>query len=160
MRCTESTKLLSEYLDGELSPGDRESLESHLNECARCSGEYQAFLKIHESFKTRGFDAPPGLAARIIESLPERKSQTEEKADFWSAHTVFTRFAGAFTLMILIAAGTISGSFLAKSFITQSNTNSLENGFATASLSLDVFEPAPQDSAIGADLLMEGSNEK
>ena len=52
MRCTESTKLLSEYLDGELSPGDRESLESHLNECARCSGEYQAFLKIHESFKT------------------------------------------------------------------------------------------------------------
>jgi len=159
MCCTESTKLLSEYLDGELSPVERESLESHLNECASCSGEYHALLKIQASFRSRRFDAPPGLAMRIIKNLPGRKAQTEEKAGFWSVHTVFTRFAGAFTFIVLIAAGTVSGGFLAKSLLTQ-GTNSIGNGFATASLSLDVFEPSPQDSTISADLLMEGSSEK
>ncbi|HBG47387.1 MAG TPA: hypothetical protein DDW94_10430 [Deltaproteobacteria bacterium] len=157
MYCTEATRLLSEYLDGEISPNERESLESHLNECASCSIEYQALLKIHESFKTRRFHAPSDLDMRIIKSLPERKAVGEEEG-LWSIHPVFTRFAGAFTLIVLIAAGAISGSFLSKSLIT--NANSLENGFATASLSLEVFEPAPRDSAIGADLLMEGSNEK
>jgi len=156
MCCTESTKLFSEYIDGEISPADRESLEGHLKECASCSSEYRALLRIHESFRSRRFDAPPALAMRIIRSLPEIKTQGEEKKDLWSTHQVFTRFAGTFTLMTLIAAGVVSGSFLTKSLIARSNANSQGNAFATASLSLDVFEPAPQDSAIGVGLFDGG----
>lgn len=43
--CREAVELMTAYLDGELSSGDRARLEAHLSECPHCT-EYLAQLRI------------------------------------------------------------------------------------------------------------------
>ena len=57
-------------------------------------------------------------------------------------------------MLVLIVVGIILGSFLSKNLVS-------EKGNVVASLSLDIFEPAPPDSVGGVYLAMtEVNNDK
>ncbi|MGD2216139.1 MAG: anti-sigma factor [Gemmatimonadales bacterium] len=61
---------LSEYLDGELSAGERQELEVHLAECEECAATLEQLRRVIERAKALG-DKPPAtdLWSRIAERI-------------------------------------------------------------------------------------------
>ncbi len=76
---THWTDRLSDYLDGELSPDERSSLEGHLSTCPECAhvlDELRAVVRRSQGLR----DTPPardlwGGIARAIRSLPQEDDQ-------------------------------------------------------------------------------------
>ena len=52
------TKLLSEYLDNELSPGERARVEAHLQTCAGCQGSLADLRVVVGRAKSLSVDVP------------------------------------------------------------------------------------------------------
>ena len=76
MRCPK-TKLISSYIDGELSAEERALLESHINKCQECAGELEEFQKIHKLFASAStFKAPLGFSTRVL-AISEQKKQKD-----------------------------------------------------------------------------------
>jgi tetratricopeptide (TPR) repeat protein len=96
----EWTDKLSEYLDDELSPREREAVESHLRGCAECAGVLEDLTRVVE--RARSLDRRPprtdlwdGIAARIEahSAAPRRVSLT------------LPQLAAAAALLIAVSAG-------------------------------------------------------
>jgi len=149
MKCSR-TKLISPYIDGELSAGENDILKLHINECRECAGELEDLQKIHELFaEAEAFKVPYGFSTRVLANITEN-----ETGRFGAFVHITTKSAEGFALLVLIVAGIILGSFLSKPLL-------FEKGNGTAYLSLDVFKSAPPDSVGGIYLAMtEGRNEK
>ena len=149
MRCPK-TKLISSYIDGELSVKERDLLESHINECRECAGELKRLQKMHELFAdAETFKAPHGFSTKVLANI--REKETERFGGF--VH-ILAKSAEGFAVLVLIVVGIILGSFLSKTLMS-------EKGNLVASLSLDIFTPAPPDSVGGVYLAMtEVKNEK
>jgi anti-sigma factor RsiW len=142
MRCSK-TKLISLYFDGELSAEERALLESHINKCQECAGELEELQKIHKLFASAStFKASYGFSTRVLANI--RAKETKRLVGF--VH-VFAKSAAGFAVLVLIVVGIILGSFLSKNLVS-------EKGNVVASLSLDIFAPAPPDSLGGAYLAM------
>jgi anti-sigma factor RsiW len=149
MGCSKK-KLISLYIDDELSAGEGDLLESHINECRECTGELMKLQKIHELFAGAAtFEAPYGFSTRVLVNVRSRKTER-----FTGSFHVLAKAAEGFAVLVLILAGIILGRFLSSSFV-------FEKGNEVASLSLNVFTPAPPDSVGGVYLAMtEAENEK
>jgi len=142
MRCPK-TKLISSYIDSELSAREKDLLESHINECRECAGELEVFEKIHGLIASaETFKAPHGFSTRVLSDI--RAKETKRFVGF--VH-VLAKSAEGFTVLVLIVLGIILGSFLSKNLVS-------EKGNVVTSLSLDIFEPAPPDSVGGVYLAM------
>lgn len=74
--CREVVELLTDYLDGTLSPRDRTRLEGHLALCPPCS-TYLA--QIRSTISLAGHVAPDDLSAEALDDLIEvyRRWQTD-----------------------------------------------------------------------------------
>jgi predicted anti-sigma-YlaC factor YlaD len=72
MECTETRKVLSRYLDGELSPVQMASVREHLARCPQCLEEYTAQAALWALLQNAGpIQAPelwPALEARLARS--------------------------------------------------------------------------------------------
>lgn len=149
MRCSK-TKLISLYFDGELNAEEKDILESHIYECRDCAGELEELQKIHELFAdAEAFKAPYGFSTRVLTNI-----RAKETRSFGGFVHILAKSAEGFAVLVLIAIGIILGSSLSKTFAP-------EKGNVVASLSLDIFEPAPPDSVGGVYLAMtEAKNEK
>ena len=149
MRCSKR-KLVSPYIDCELSIEERDLFESHINECRACAGELKRLQKIHELFAdAETFKAPNGFSTRVLANIREKETKR-----FGGFIHILAKSAEGFAVLVLIFAGIILGSFLSKTLMS-------EKGSVVASLSLDIFEPAPSDSVGGVYLAMtEAENEK
>ena len=143
MNCSKTQKLVSPYLDGELRATDREAFESHISTCHACSLAAKEASMQHNLFaQAQQFKAPYGFSTKVMAHI------SSEKTGGFSFTLLFTRFAEVVVLLAIIFSGIISGGFLA---------NRLAPGklsAVTASLSLDIFEPAPPDSLGGVYLAM------
>ncbi len=149
MRCPK-TKLISSYVDGELSAREKDLFESHINKCRECAGELKELQKIHGLFAgAETFKAPHGFSTRVLANI--RKKETRRFGEFFH---ILAKSAEGFAVLVLILVGIILGSFLSKTLVS-------EKGNVVVSLSLDIFEPAPPDSVGGVYLAMtEAKNEK
>lgn len=146
MRCSKR-KLISSYIDGELNEDKRSLLESHLNGCRECAGELEELQKIHALFAdAEAFKAPYGFSTRVLANI--RKKETRRFGGF--VH-ILAKSAEGFAVLLLIFVGIILGSFLSK-------TLTPEKGNVVASLSLDIFAPAPPDSVGGVYIAMTETN--
>jgi predicted anti-sigma-YlaC factor YlaD len=68
MTCKEIQKLLSAYLDRELSEADQNEVAHHVDACARCQAEKKSLLTIKEVLRRQPMPAiPADLIARIEE---------------------------------------------------------------------------------------------
>ncbi len=149
MRCSKR-KLVSPYIDCELSVEERDLFESHINECLECAGELKRLEKIHELFSdAETFKAPHGFSTRVLANIREKETRR-----FGGFVRILAKSAEGFAVLVLIVVGIILGSFLSK-------TLAPEKGNVVASLSLDIFAPAPPDSVGGVYIaMMETNNEK
>jgi anti-sigma factor RsiW len=64
--CQQAVELMSDYLEGALSPGDRDRLEQHLAGCPHC-GEYLAQLRA--VIDTLGRVEPDDLPDEAVDEL-------------------------------------------------------------------------------------------
>ena len=92
------TAKLSDYVDGELSDGERTALERHLGACPACTSALAALIRVVEQARalpdrSPGTDLWAGIAARIAES-PPRPIDARTRGRRW-----------IFTLPQLAAAG-------------------------------------------------------
>jgi anti-sigma factor RsiW len=60
---------MSQYLDGELDVRQREALEAHTRECARCRSLLASLESTVRALGALGKEAPAGLADSIIDAL-------------------------------------------------------------------------------------------
>lgn len=66
MRCRKIHKLLDDYIRGELSSRDRESVARHLMSCAKCDARAEFLKRYHEELATVATHRAPGdLLARV-----------------------------------------------------------------------------------------------
>lgn len=70
MGCRICSDSLSAFIDGELEPSERESVEEHLRQCADCKREYESllyFFEMTDAMSDRWLKAPAfaGIEARI-----------------------------------------------------------------------------------------------
>jgi tetratricopeptide (TPR) repeat protein len=77
MNCERAIALISERIDGELSPADEAALEAHLGECPACAATAEAFelqdADMRHAFDDRRHQAG-AIAERVAEQLPRRAS--------------------------------------------------------------------------------------
>src|SRR5919197_890262 len=96
----EWTDKLSEYLDDELSPREREAVESHLRGCAECAAVLDDLTRVVERARRLDRRPPrsdlwPGIAARI-----ETHSAVPRRVSF-----TLPQLAAAAVLLIAVSAG-------------------------------------------------------
>jgi len=143
MNCKKAHKLISPYIDGELPEWDKKKLEDHMNICHKCLAKFEEGKELRNLFANMDrFKAPYGFHTRVMANISSGKTRGV------SGIPVFARFAEAFVIVAIIAIGVFSGNFLTKGYMPDKAREVM------ASLSLDVFDPAPPDSLGGAYLAM------
>lgn len=150
MKCSKVRKLISAYIDSEVSPKERETVGFHVKECDSCAAILEEMQNMHNLFaQVEKFNAPFGFSVKVMANV----TTGNESRFSWIWFS--GRLAQAVVLLMIAAMGTISGKFVAGS-ITSTKGNTI-----VSSLSLDVFNATPPDSLGGAYLaMMEGSDEK
>ena len=97
---------LSEYLDGELSPADRTSVDAHLVDCAACRSTLDELRRV-VARAAAVEDAPPdrdlwpGVAARISPAPPTRTSVLRRALTSRLSFTLPQVAAASLALMVL-----------------------------------------------------------
>ena len=150
MNCSKAHKLISPYIDGELPDQDMKSLEDHMKVCHKCREEFDEGKELHNlSANADKFKAPYGFHTRVMANIGSGKIRESSRIP------VLARLAEAIVIIVVIALGVLSGSFLIKGYPPDKARDVM------ASLSLDVFESAPRGSLGGVYLAMtEVSDEK
>ncbi|MDH4211078.1 MAG: anti-sigma factor [candidate division WOR-3 bacterium] len=74
MKCDLPIELLSAYLDGELSEGEKARVEAHLKDCVACREQLSALQKIEESVRDGVYEEPSrefifGLNRRVMDKI-------------------------------------------------------------------------------------------
>ena len=140
MKCQKVRKMISPYIDEELTSREREEVGLHLKGCQECRKEMENILTLHQLFASaERFEAPNGFATRVAAGIREE----EARGDVW-----------AFACVVLIV-GIISGSLL-----TGGERTTFRNADVQTTFSLDVFEPTPPDSVGGAYVRLMGAGDE
>ncbi|HEX6881104.1 MAG TPA: anti-sigma factor [Terriglobales bacterium] len=70
LRCEDVRREISNYIDGDISPRNRELLEAHLEQCQRCAvlidSVHNVLVLVADD---RRFELPAGFAARLRSRL-------------------------------------------------------------------------------------------
>ncbi len=148
MKCSKARKLISPYVDGELTEGNKWEFEGHIRVCESCRSKLEANQEVQQLFvNTEKFKAPFGFHSRVMANVKMAKPS-------WSPRIpIQVRLAEAVMVLLLIAVGIISGSFLVKGLVPEGTGNGM-----IASLHLDVFNSAPPGTLGGAYLAMTEAN--
>ena len=139
MKCSKIT-IRSLYRDGRLADRERVEFESHLAECADCQAFLDAFGWIGSRLASSDrYPAPAGFHSGIAARIAAAEAYESRPIP------AFLRLAEVVIVLLLVTAGVLSGRVL---------TKGQEGAGPLASLSLEVFEPAPPDSIGGAYLAL------
>jgi len=103
--CTECKNLLSQYIDGELSPEQTAALEAHLAVCPKCSGELYEMRAVDDVTKHSVELQMPGkdFAKRVMGELPSSQHGFRK----WQGPIAFFIVA-LITAVILIVANALN----------------------------------------------------
>lgn len=113
--CSEITRKLSAYMDGELSPEDQTAVKEHLSACAGCAAELRRFSAVDNVIKQLPAITPaPFFAAKVSAAARTRDEY----------HGPFRRL-----LRLPIPAMVIMVTFILLNIFTFTfNINAMENG--------------------------------
>lgn len=135
--------MLSAYLDGELRPEARTSIDAHLGVCKECAGLLRELSDIKGLFKiSGGYQAPYGFSTRVLAAAREERS----KRSWWGRRLVLA--AEGFAVAAVVIAGIMTGSLVLNTASADART-----GIASR-FSLDMFDAVPADSMAAAYLAM------
>src|ERR1700690_2600490 len=103
MNCSKTHKLISPYIDGELSERDMKTLEDHMKVCDKCPGELEEGKELHNLFANANkFKAPYGFHTRVMTHISSGKTRGSSKIP------IFVRLAEGFVIIVVIALGVLS----------------------------------------------------
>jgi anti-sigma factor RsiW len=143
MKCSKMQKLMSPYLDNELSEGKKKELEDHMKVCGKCRAEMEEMQALSRLFVNADkFEAPFGFRTRVTAGVSAPQTRRQPSIP------VFLRLAEAVIVLVVVTAGIMSGTFVVTGLMPE------KAGNAMASLHLDVFSSAPPDTLGGAYLAM------
>ena len=144
MQCNELRKLIPSYIDGQLSPDEKEAFSSHIRNCSGCKDALEEERAIHELFASaERFSAPYGFTTRVLANL-----ETESSPPWWAVFTRRPLILRAMELgfaLIVIGSGLHFGNLLVPERVPPQRTMSVQESF-----SLDLFQATPPDSISGA----------
>ena len=157
MTCSQIRKIVSRYVDHDLSSDEKRLFELHIRDCAGCRKELEEIQAVHALFvSAKRYEAPQGFAARVMANLEERKP-----SGFWgflAFHRSLVRAVEVAFALIVVMIGIISGNVL-----VADRTSQLQVVQATVqeSFSLDLFQATPPGSVGGAYVrLMRAGDER
>ena len=150
MKCSKTQKLISPYIDGELAASKKQEFEDHMKVCEKCRIEMEELQGLRQLFVTaESFDAPYGFHTRVMASV------NASKTAWHPGISLPVRLAETAMVLVLIAVGIVSGTFMVKALTPDKVGNEI------ASLHLEIFQSTPPDTLGGAYLAMtEERNEK
>jgi anti-sigma factor RsiW len=124
--------------------------EVHVNECGACADRLEETRKVRTAVgQAMRYRAPLGFSARVMDTV---QGNAHARPSFV---LLFSRFAAAVVVLIIIGLGVLTGRFLGSVNRTDKAAE------AAAYLSLDIFSATPHNSPGGAYLAMtEGKHEK
>src|SRR6266700_3360431 len=93
MNCAEATKLMDDYLNGELDPITNQAIEQHLRECRNCDQAYKTHGSLIRAIgsATPYYKAPAELRERIQSSLREEIAERPTRNVARDAQQLFRR---------------------------------------------------------------------
>ncbi len=106
------TEKLSDYLDGELSPGETEALDAHLLECAECGQTLQQLKTVvmragQVIDREPPRDLWPAIAARLAVTETETGREMATSPQKRRVSFSIPQLAAASVVLMLISAGTM-----------------------------------------------------
>jgi anti-sigma factor RsiW len=155
MKCRHARKMISRYVDDELTPDERRDFDSHIKGCASCRNELEETGALHELFASaRRFPAPYGFSTRVLANLEEKeRSRAQGILGF---RPFFLRAAQVAFALVVMTVGVISGNLL-----LPESTDHIGQTAVQETFSLDLFQATPPGSIGGVyDTLMRPSHEK
>ena len=108
MKCAEYKRLLSPYLDGQVSGAEMFALQNHMKGCASCAREYaetQRTLQMIVALNKAKVKAPADLSLRLRVAI-SRESKQARRRRFDGAMVRFRNTIDAF--MVPVTAGALS----------------------------------------------------
>jgi len=137
-------KLVSPYIDGELSGKERALFELHAPGCPECIGKLAEFKALHDGFAhAEKLRAPFGFSTRVMAALRQEEQRKAPRFVPW-----LTGFAEAAVVVLMVVLGIAAGGFIIN------NGASVNLAMGTPSSTFEIFEPAPPDSLGGVYLAM------
>ena len=158
MKCDEIKKLLSPYIDGELTAENELRVEKHINACRECAFELE---KLHATWalldKSAKVEAPPFFAAKVKHRIDKKSSQKH-------APQIIEIFLRRVPLTAAVTAGLIAGLFLGRylgEIVHYNKTLTQENNITQEIISsVDEFTAYPPQSLSETYVaLLENNNE-
>jgi anti-sigma factor RsiW len=143
MKCRHAKKMISQYMDGELSPDEKKGFDSHVRSCASCKESLEETRALHRLFASaRRFPAPYGFAARVLANLEEKEGS--RLRGLLSIRPLFLRAAQVAFALVVMTIGIISGNLLLAERSNPGGQAAVQETF-----SLDLFQATPHDSIGG-----------
>ncbi len=170
MQCHQTQKLLSAYVDGMLSPSEKQELEAHLEKCSACKSELD-FLKnvLRTVHNLPPVKPPAGFRQSLKKKLSGAIIMQEDKfAGAYKNKSVITRWSGiigiaaGFLLVIGIAAAGIDLPFTQnietskKSDVVGQQTQNTASmpGNSSSNLSSDIMDNNASDDSDSKDIIV------
>jgi hypothetical protein len=154
MKCQKVRKMVSQYMDEELSPDDRKSFDLHIDGCPFCSQELEEHMAVHNLFATsERFEMPLGFSTKVLAHL----QGTEETwlARSWrllTARPLFLRTVEVAFALAIVLIGMFSGGLLVPDRRPERQAT-IEELF-----SLDLFRATPPGSIGGVYVSLAGGD--
>ena len=155
MKCSLARKMISQYVDDELTLDETKEFDSHIRSCASCRKALEEIRAIHELFASAPrFPAPYAFATRVLANLDEKdRAQTGRVFGF---RPYFIKAAQVAFALVVMTMGLISGNLLLPEIKEHIGQTAVQETF-----SLDLFQATPPGSIGGIySTLMRPSNER
>ncbi len=160
LACVRTRRLLTEHADGQLTADAGRRLEAHLEACPECRKEYEGLREVRALLAAAPrFSAPAGLSERVMRDLDS--GRLEERRGLLPG-LIIMRTMESSLILIVIAAGIVSGNFVATGLFPQASGLAASTAGRSAALlanAIDAFDPAPSET-VGAAFVTEDMNEK
>ncbi len=141
MKCTHVKKMISRYVDDELSRDEKKGFDFHVRSCTSCREELEETRALHRLFASaERFPAPFGFTARVLGNLDE-KERTRFR-DLFDIRPFFLRSAQVTLALVVITVGILSGNLL----LAERTETIGQTAVVREAFSLDLFQAAPPDS--------------
>jgi anti-sigma factor RsiW len=152
MKCHHARKMISQYVDDELSLDEKKDFDSHIRSCASCREELEQTRTLHELFASgERFAAPYGFATRVLANLEEKEwSRVRSLLGF---RPFFLRAAQVAFALVVMTIGVVSGNLL-----LAERTDHIRQTAVQETFSLDLFQATPPGSIGGVYVTLMGAS--
>ena len=143
MKCKHAKKMISQYVDDELSPTRKRDIESHIRSCASCRDRLEEARDLHMLLSSaERFPAPYGFATRVLATLNEKKASRIPR--LLGFRPLIFRAAQVALAIIVMTIGIISGSLLHTERPDRLGQTAVQESF-----SIELFQATPPGSIGG-----------